>query len=901
MTLRRCHYVLSTHWDREWYMSFQDFRYRLVQLIDRVLAGWEDGRLLGPFQTDGQVIVLEDYLEIRPERRGIIEKLVREKKFVLGPWYVLPDEFLVSGESLVRNLRLGRQVARSFGAEPSNAGFVCDLFGHNSQLPQIYRGFGIEGAFVWRGINQVDKRHFIWRSPDGSDVLAYRFGHVGYCSYCAAVRQSSDASMPFDGEQCTRNLSAFLAFEASQTEIDPVLLFDGGDHQEWDPNAYSVLQERMAHPDDQFEVVHTDLDAYLAEALAQKDRITTIVEGELREPASVADPQIDNQWLIPGVLSSRVWIRLDNAACQSALCSWAEPMNALANVLLQREYPQGYLDVAWRWLIQNHPHDSICGCSIDSVHEDMKYRFSQCRGIADRLTIEATTKLAANVAGSVAENELRVVVFNPLARPLKQTVELTLEIPVDWPSFNEFFGFEPKPSFRIYDSAGMEIPYQRLSQAMNQPQTRIAAWHFPQGYRTHHVGVSLALEIPALGYTTLTVRAGERDARFTRYPSVPGLATSECSMANEYLKVTIEPNGTLTITDKRTSQVYQRLLTFEDTADIGDGWYHGQAVNDESFVSTAARSDIALVHNGPMLTTFRVRTTMSVPTEFDFRTMRRSSVYREQVIDSLISLRPGCARLEVQTTINNQVKDHRVRVLLPSHANTDTYLADSPFDVVCRPIALRQDNHTYREMETEAKAQQSWTAVHDADHGLAVISNGLLESTVRDLPDRPIAMTLFRGTRRTVGTTGEPNGQMNWPLTFNYWIVPLLGAPDRASLFDQAQLLLAGVRTAQLRARDVAFHRSQAEVAPQDGLLEVSSPLVVTSVCQVGAALEVRQFNPEETPVTATIHPGQGVLARYNQYGLVNLESVPSGTAVPVSSEITLQVGAKQIRTIRFS
>ncbi|MCB0049978.1 MAG: hypothetical protein KDE24_10605, partial [Caldilinea sp.] len=141
----RAHYVLSTHWDREWYQSFQNYRYQLVCLLDRVLAGLEDGRLRGPFQTDGQAIILEDYLEIRPERRSELERLAQAGKLVIGPWYVLPDEFLVSGEALIRNLRLGREIARSFGVEPSNAGFVCDLFGHNSQMPQIFAGFGIRG------------------------------------------------------------------------------------------------------------------------------------------------------------------------------------------------------------------------------------------------------------------------------------------------------------------------------------------------------------------------------------------------------------------------------------------------------------------------------------------------------------------------------------------------------------------------------------------------------------------------------------------------------------------------------------------------------------------------------------------------------------------------------------
>ncbi len=901
MSSRRCHYVVSTHWDREWYQTFQDFRYRLVQLLDRVLAGWQDGRLKGPFQTDGQVIVLEDYLEIRPEKRAEVERLLREGKFVAGPWYVLPDEFLVSGESLVRNLRLGREVVRSLGGVPSNAGFVCDLFGHNSQLPQIYRGFGIEGAFVWRGINQINPRHFIWRSPDGSEVLAYRFGHQGYCSYCGAVRQSFDSGLPFNAEQCARNLDNYLEAEAAVTEIDPILLFDGGDHQEWDPDAYGVLQQRMAASQEPFEIIHTDLDTYLKEALSQRERVKTVVEGELREPASITDTLVDNQWLIPGVLSSRAWIRQDNAACQALLCSWAEPVSALANLALQREYPQGYLNIAWRWLIQNHPHDSICGCSIDAVHEDMKYRFSQCRGIANRLTIEATRSMAASVAGEVAENELRVVVFNPLARPLKQTVELTLEIPAEWPTFNEFFGFEPKPSFRIYGADGAEIPYQRLAQAINQPQTRIAAWHFPQSYRTHNVQASLPLCIAAMGYTTLTVRACERAERFTRHPEVPGLATSECAMANELLSVTIEPNGTLTVTDKRNGQRYERLLTFEDIADIGDGWYHGQAVNDEAFTSHGARADIALVHNGPMLTTFRVRTRMQVPAEFDFGAMQRSSAMCEQVIDSLVSLRPGCARIEVRSTVDNIAKDHRLRVLLPSGAQADTYLADSPFDVVRHPVALRQNNYTYRELETEAKAQQSWTAVYDDARGLAVLADGLLESAVRDQPERPLALTLFRGTRRTVNTTGEPNGQMNWPPTFNYWLVPLCGAPERASLYDQAQLLLAGVRAVQLQPKDVAYHRQQPALQPMGGLIDISYPAVVTSVRQVGQGLEVRLFNPEEEPALVQVKLDACVAARYTQYGKVNLESLPLEQPQALTSLLEVQVGAKQIVTYRFS
>lgn len=188
MTARNIHYVLSTHWDREWYQPFQDYRYRLVQLIDRIIDGWQDGRLEGPFQTDGQSIVLEDYLEIRPDLTDQIRQYLKDRKLISGPWYVLPDEFLVSGESIIRNLRWGRALVRKMGGVPSNAGFMCDMFGHNSQMPQIFMGFGITGGFIWRGTNLPTTRLVRWRGADGSEVPCYRFGKTGYCSYAFDVR-----------------------------------------------------------------------------------------------------------------------------------------------------------------------------------------------------------------------------------------------------------------------------------------------------------------------------------------------------------------------------------------------------------------------------------------------------------------------------------------------------------------------------------------------------------------------------------------------------------------------------------------------------------------------------------------------------------------------------------------
>lgn len=895
---RNVHYVLSTHWDREWYQSFQNYRFQLVRLFDRILEGLETGRLAGPFQTDGQAIVLEDYLEVRPERRAQLERFVRERKLIVGPWYVLPDEFLVSAESHVRNIRMGREIARKFGSEPSNAGFVCDLFGHISQLPQIFRGFGIENAFTWRGINLDAKHHFIWTGADGTETVVYKFCHFGYCDYSFRVRNAHQVEAPFDEKAVRENLDKFLEGESSETEIDAILLFDGGDHQEWDERTYTIFKERMGKPGE-FNIRHTSLDEYIPEMIAQKDRISVRLSGELREPGRT--PHLASH-LIPGVLSSRIWIKQANAHCQTMLCQWAEPTSALATALAGAEYPYGFLEVSWRNLLQNHPHDSICGCSIDQVHEDMKYRFSQSSQLSERLTVEATRLIAANIAGEVTDQELRVVVFNPLAVPFEQTAELLLEIPIDWATFGEFFGFEQKPAFRLYTADGTEVPYQRVGQTPNRNRQRAFQNRFPQVYKVNEVRVSVDLRIAAMGYTTLIARPG-KPSEVTRHAQDTGLATTHRSMENEFLNVVIENNGTLTITDKRTGSVYNEVLTFEECADIGDGWFHGPALNDQTVVSSACQADIALLENGPRVTAFRIRTTMRVPGEFDFVLMRRSDKLVELTFDTVVRLRPGTDYLEVETTVDNTACDHRVRVLLPTGAKADTFLTDTPFDVVERKVALRADNHEYVELEVETRPQHAFTAISDGERGLAIVSSGQMESTVRDRADRPIAMTLFRGTRKTVHTDGEPNGQVLGKLNFRYFVTPVAGEPDRTRLLLLGQLVAAGLQVVQIRPTDQKSHGRGLNLAPTGGLLSMDGPAVVTSCRRVGNGLEVRFFNPLESSADVHLH-GSGVAPldkSYRSARFVNLESKPTGNPLQIAgNRLSVTLLPKQIVTVRL-
>ncbi len=920
MTRRRAHYVLSTHWDREWYLPAQQFRYRLVQLLDAVLDGLADGRLGGPFQTDGQALLVEDYLEIRPERRAEVAALAKIGKLAIGPWYSVPDEFLVAGESLVRNLRLGLATARALGGEPSRAGWVCDQFGHISQLPQIFAGFGIGAAFLWRGVNATSSRHFRWRGADGTVLPTYRFSDVGYCSFAFRVRRTERADLSLEQEQIWENLEAFLADEAAHTSVPPLLIFDGGDHLAWDQQVYGVVEGYRQWADAPYTIEHTSLDAYMAELLPYADTISHEIAGELREPASMPQAE-DRHWLIPGVLASRVWIKQENAACESLLLQWAEPFSAWASIALGSPQPQAFLDLAWRWLLQNHPHDSIGGCSVDTVHADMRYRFSQCRQIAEQLIASSLGALASAASGELSADELRVVVFNPLAQPFAEPAELTLDIPTGWPGFNEFFGFEPQPAFRIYGPDGVELPYQRLSQRMGSSRLRLSQLKFPEPYQVNAVRVSLALQLPPMGYLALTLRPGALDAlpahpsiapsaRPTRHPAAPGLATSERSMENAHLAVTIEPNGSLSLTDKRSGAQYTRLLTFEDGADIGDGWYHGVALADQIYSSTAAPASVALVHNGPLLASFRIRTSLRLPARFDFASMSRAEEASELIIDSLVSLRRDAARVEVETSIHNSVADHRLRVLFPSGAQADSCLSDGAFDVIERSIALRTDNHSYRELEVETRPQQSWTAVYYQGRGLAVVTSGLLEAAVRDQPDRPIALTLLRSTRRTVLTDGEPDGLLlGANLNFRYWLVPLAQEPDRAQLCQLGQQLAAGLRAAHVGPTDLARSPVTHCLQASASLLSVDGPAVLTSLLRDGDSLELRLFNPNESHAEVALHlpdtcrTAQRIDLEGKPLGAAEVIflSAPQGESAGAKVHYNLILAPKQIVSLRLT
>jgi alpha-mannosidase len=900
------HYVASSHWDREWYEPFQYYRFRLVDVLDTVIDLLERDPAYRFYQTDGQSIVLEDYLEIRPERRQRLRALMEAGRLQAGPWYVQPDQFLVSGESLVRNLLRGHQVAGAFG-RPLKVGFACDIFGHNSQMPQIFRGFGIETAVVWRGTNfPTHPGLFRWQAADGSEVLAYTFEDRGYGHYQFDVRDPARTPRgKLDFDRALAGLRKLIAFERERVPGDAVLLFDGIDHVPPEPATGPLLARARTAG---LRIIHSRLEDFFAAVRAQQLDLK-VFRGELRDPGERGN------WVIPGVLSSRIYLKQHNADCEHRLTQWAEPFSVLAS-LLGHEYPTAFLQLAWKYLLRNHPHDSICGCSIDQVHQDMLYRFDQSRLIADRACHMSLRAIADRtpLPALKSDEEFAITVFNPGSAVIDGVVDLPLYFRRETANrYQEWFGYEPIVGFRLYDADDNEIPCQRLDVAKLVPQhtyDRVAGF---ADRKREQVRIAARLQIPSRGWTTLVCRPTKEKTRSTGSQLVDAH-----TMQNEFLRVAVNPNGTIDLTacgtgvppvahtggtpvPQKADFTYRGGLLFENRADIGDGWYHGTAIHDEVFTSSGAAADIAVVHDGFALTTFRVRVVMHVPECFlhDHEIMRRSSGLVPLEITNFLTLRAGSRYLEVRTEVENTVRDHRLRVLVPTHLAVETYFADSPFDVVERKIALRPDSHLLHEPELETKPQYSFTAVNDGKRGLAVISTGQPESAVRDLPDRPIALTLFRGFAKTVGTAGEEGGQVLGRTTHTYWLYPQRGPLPVTELLHLGQKLAGGVECIYTEpARLKLLTKRPALPVAGSWLTLGPGPLVITACkrSEDGAAVTLRAFNPTDREARQRFEFLMPVRAAH----VANLLEQPQRPLVRRGNAVMVAAAPKEIVTLRI-
>jgi len=870
--------VPHTHWDREWYEPFQSFRLRLVRLMDTLLPMLEQDLSYARFMLDGQTAVLDDYLEVRPEAAPRLLRLAAQGRVSIGPWAILMDEYMVSGETIVRDLQRGMSRASELGG-PMEVGYLPDMFGHVAQMPQILRAAGLDHAVVWRGVpSAVTKTAFWWEAPDGSRVRAeYLYG-----SY------SNGRDLPDDAKQLVARARGYeLELGDALLPGGAMLLMNGTDHQLPQPWLGRVVAEANAVQDD-YRFVVTSLAEYLP--LQPQEGLDACM-GELRSGARAN--------VLMGVASNRVDVHQACAAAERALERRAEPLNAL--LVPVDEQPEALLDLAWHRLVLNAAHDSSCACSHDEVVDEVLVRYHEARQIGDGLTRDALHRLGATVQAPAGST----VVVNPTAVARSGLVEARVTgaaeaEPVHFVSLDgtpcptqvvriatgegfsatvvgekvrwvleimrgtEFAGAGVAGyDLRELDDASVEVTLQ--SAAPGEPTVELE---------------ELRDEVLRLGGTGATVRfrvlrPSTAEVVFLTddvpgfgwrsYNAEPGLGPStslragDGEIANEHMHVRVDrDNGTFTVVTADGIEI-AGCNRYVDGGDGGDTYNYSPPERDR-VVEAPHSVRISTVEHGPVRARLMVESTYHWPTHCigDERSCSARSDDTAAVdVRTMLELRVGEPFVRVHTELFNLCRDHRLRAHFPLPARVDGTDAECAFAVVHRGLEAEGGPN---EEPLPTFVSRRFVDASDGNRGLALLHDGLLEYEVVDggPGSQELALTLLRATgylsRSQIAFRPNPAGpldpllgpQLLRPLAFDYAVVPHAGDWRAAGLYERADSFLVPLERTRGGGLPGASRPHTGSALRVDGA-------VVSAVVREPGGLVVRVHNPAPEPATVEV------------------------------------------------
>jgi mannosylglycerate hydrolase len=843
---RRVDIVPHTHWDREWHTPFQSFRLRLVDLLDGLLPQLEGDPSYAHFLLDGQMAVVEDYLAVRPEAEERLRALAASGRVAMGPWYALPDEFLVSGETLVRNLQRGLEVAARFGGA-MEVGYLPDMFGHVAQMPQLLRQLGFEHAVVWRGVPaSVDRSGFWWTAPDGSTVRA-EYLPLGY---------GNGALVPDDAKALLRRIGEFEQ-EQGDLLVGPILWMNGTDHLLPQPWLGRVVAEANAL-DGPFELRICSLADHLHDAPTEG---LPSWSGELRSGARAN--------LLMGVASNRLDVKQAAAVAERSLERLAEPLSAL--LLPADHWPATLLRAAWLEVLRNSAHDSICACSVDEVCDAVLHRFAEATQIADGLADRALQALGATVAGDGP------LIVNPSARARGGLVEVRLPGAVVPPGC-QLVSERPAERILLEDTA-VEVATVMVAELEYARGIRSFTVEEPDGFELLHVEREEAgtLVTPPVRAALAAIRA-ERPGqavrvRITNRPAVTVLARIDevpgfgwrgwpggsapvtpvearpLRLSNGLVTVQVDPtDGTFAI-DGLTG-----LGALVDGGDVGDT-YNWCPPGDDTVVDRPGSVSCRLVEHGPLRGRLQVRRTYVLPTHVDGP--RRVGSQQVQVRTTL-ELQAGDDVVRVRIELDNHgLRDHRLRVHLPLSHPAATSRAECAFAVVERGLTAEGG-------PTELGLPTFPSRRFVQAGGLTVAHEGLLEYELVDVRAGPqgdvantLALTLLRCTgmlsQGPMATRPLPAGpltplegpQQQGPVSLRFALH--VGDRDPYAVVDEAFLPLV-------------VTRAGGGTGPAEGQALRVTGAEVSAVTREAGALHVRVFNPTADPTTVHVEGRQGWL-----------------------------------------
>ena len=718
-----------THWDREWYLSQNQFQYRLIGTVDEILDLLRADNAFNTFVLDGQTCVLEDYLEIRPERRPLLEEMIAAGQLAIGPWYTMPDVFLPDGEALIRNLARGWRDCREWGARFPNTGYVPDSFGHIEQLPQLLRGVGIDNFIFSRGrpvsmeIARGHKREFLWEAPDGSTVYAWHLPD----SYSSG----RFLPPPSDRQGLLTRIGTIVEDYASSHRPDIVLVAHGIDHcwiQRDIPGILETLPDLFADADIHHGTLEDAINAWKAEIPADLETYRGQLRGFLYRHE------------LHGTLSSRMDNKLANEQAQVFIENLAEPVHAVAR-RYGMDNQQHFFRKAWRLILQNHAHDSICGCSRDRVHRDVNTRFREAVELGVDITQHGLNYLNCEARRAATPTVLAYGGLNGG----DQLVDIVFRRPR-----------KPAGTGCFVSESGSRHPMQvdrvvRLRREHTNGEDIFYEWHG-------------CLRTGQLGPAQLRKLVWQDDIPCPRDDSAVRVENGR-TLTNGLIRVTANDDGSLDLHDLRTGLNVERTHVFAHDVDLGGGYHFERLPRCRRRDTRETPAVITIQSHGPLRAVLEVSQTLSVPRCYD-RRQQRLAGRAEIKIRSRLCLEQDNDVLKVQTTIVNSAANHRLRLLLPTGMQTREVHADASFAVHPNtpetwPAEPDHNFHPVRNM----------LDISENDHGLAFLGKGQHEYAVIPGEDgTQLELTLLRSVDFVFQccTWETPEARMQGSITHEY-------------------------------------------------------------------------------------------------------------------------------------
>ncbi|HEY7894444.1 MAG TPA: glycosyl hydrolase-related protein [Gemmatimonadaceae bacterium] len=738
-------YVVShTHWDREWYEPAGRFRQRLVALIDEVL---DDPPAAGDsFLLDGQAVVIEDYLAVRPERRADLATRLHDGVIEAGPWYVLADELIPSGEALVRNLLAGRDVLSALAATAPGVLYSPDAFGHPASFPSLAHGFGCAVTILWRGYGGPawpSGDTVRWRASDGATTLLYHLPPDGY---------EFGASLPASDEAARERWRRMRDVLGPRSTVGVALLPNGADHharQRDRARAVAVLAAAASPA-----VVRAGSLGGFAEMLEQRARAATVpvVTGELRASYGYT-------WTLQGTFATRAHQKRANATVERALLRDAEPWAALAARHAARDRGS-LLRAAWKTLLRCHPHDTLCGCSIDQVARAMDVRLEdalrQATGVREDALHDLVGHDPALARTRRSEWTPAVIVRNRAARARGGVAEVDIARPVARVRVGPGSGREAEPdalppaislsrngtplALQVLDRA---IRYDRIDSPLDYPDEALVE------------SARAVVWLPRVGGYGTTALAIGGDPSDVQAPSV--VRAGERWMENEWLRVSIDARGAVQVASASAGVTLASALSIEDVGDGGDLYTPSPR---GATVGSNRLADVRLTHGGPLRAELVGRFAVDVPVALAPGRESRSTESHAMPVRVTLTLDAGDRFVRVRVQGENTSRDHRLRVVFHTGLAGAATVADAAFGPVARTPIVAPPSSTEVPPPTAPLARY---VTRDAgSRGVTVYSDGLAEYESLDNGD--VAVTLVRAVGElSRSDLPERPGHAGWP------------------------------------------------------------------------------------------------------------------------------------------